>query len=772
MRLVYLALGWSAGIFISASLPLITVYGWTSLALIGLACVILAWFTPLRWLALGLVCVGLGALRHEVFPKTNSVAFFNDQSVAIEGIVVSAPDQRDEFVQVRIEAQRLFDAREWHPVQGIVLVNLPPQTQVIYGFRVRVGGQMFTPSEGDTFSYADFLARQEVFSVFPRATYTFLEDTNPYPIMREIIALRQRSQTLINAQLPEPMAGLLVGILLGNERGMTDELSDAFSATGTAHVVAISGFNMAIVSGVLMGVFSRLFPRREVVGVVLSIVVLVIYTILVGANAAVVRSAIMSSLLLIAPLLKRKAYLPASLAFVAVAMSFLNPSVLWDVSFQLSFCAILGMMLFVTPISQFLERMLGFRSGFLNDALVVTLAAQIATAPLIVLYFQRFSVVALLTNFLVIPVQTFVLIGGGLAMMIGLFLPTLSQGLFWLVMIGLAWTIGIVRTFAQLPMAEFSLYADPKFVGAFYVLLIGGALMTASRPYWMSRLYSLLLRRVVWVTLMLGAFGLGILVWGMWRSLPDGKFHVWWLDMGHSNAVLMQTPNGAQILIDGGRYPSRLLTALGDRMPFYDRDIEILILTHPDDNDNSALTSVLSRYNALSLISNGQPQLGEVQGELRRMLTNAPHVIATAGYTIETTDGVLIEVLHPQATPELGDPLGDGALLLRVSYGQHSFLLTSDLTRTGQARVLEAEGDIVASVMQLPDHATARSLDGDFLASAQPQVVVLQGDIANRRKDPDEGVLFLAKDAMLLRTDENGTLHLFSDGESLWGVYE
>jgi competence protein ComEC len=771
MRLVYLALGWTTGIFLAPSLPAFMWQAWLFFALLACAGVSAFWHTRARWLWLALLCALLGGLRYSLMPQTSALVAFNGRSVAVEGVIASAPDVRDTFTQVRLEAERLFDGRAWHDVDGIALARLAPQTPVRYGQRVQLGGEMLTPFEGDTFSYADYLARQGVFSFFPSATYTLLAENSP-DHWTALYALRERAEANVNAALPEPFAGLLVGILLGNERGMSPDLAQAFSVTGTAHIIAISGFNMAVISGVLMRLFGRLpSARAQTVGAWVAVGVLVLYTLLVGANAAVVRSAVMSSLLLIAPLLKRKTYLPASLAFVVLVMSAFNPAVLWDVSFQLSFCAVLGMMLFVAPLERAMTHAFGQRAGLISESLTVTLAAQIATTPLIALYFQKFSVLSLLVNLLVIPVQTFVLIGGLLALLTSFALPVVAQALFWAVMVGLGWTITLVRSFAQVPLAEVAVYVDPRLVGAFYVCLIGGAIMAGLRPTawigWIERLR----RRALLTVLATGTLCLGVLLFSLRLSVPDGMLHVWWLAMGQSNAVLIQTPNGAHILLDGGRYPSRLLTALGDRMPFYDRELELLILTHPDDNDNSALLRVLERYRVGAWMHNGQPQLGEVQSQLRALLADVPQVVVTAGYRVQTSDGVTIEILHPSNTPQIGAPLGDGALLLRVTYGAHSFLLTSDLTREGQKQVMAMGQYPLADVMQLPDHATARSLDEGFVALVQPRVVVVQYDVANRRGDPDAGTLFTVRDALLLRADKNN-VHLFSDGQTLWQVYD
>ena len=230
-----------------------------------------------------------------------------------------------------------------------------------------------------------------------------------------------------------------------------------------------------------------------------------------------------------------------------------------------------------------------------------------------------------------------------------------------------------------------------------------------------------------------------ILMGVMILSRADGRLHVWLLDVGHSNAVLMQTPGGAQILVDGGRFPARVLTAIGDRLPFYDREIEILAITHPDAWDVAALNSVLERYSIGAVLYHGQPNRDPTVESIFERLrqSHTPVVDVKAGYIVEFGDGARLEVLHPQTQPKITDRLNDNALVLRVSYGDASFLLTSDLSVVGQREMIATGVASHASVLQIPQHGTFHALDDEFFAAIQPQIALLQCDVANRREDPD-----------------------------------
>jgi competence protein ComEC len=404
----------------------------------------------------------------------------------------------------------------------------------------------------------------------------------------------------------------------------------------------------------------------------------------------------------------------------------------------------------------------------MSEPLAVSLAAQLSTIPLTALYFGQLSLVSLLVNLLVVPVQPALLIMGGLATLVApLFFP-IAQALYWIAFVFLSWTAGVVRWFARLPGAQTALGIDPRLVLLFFTAMIGWGMAQATQPDWLVRVVRSIRSRAVQASTVLTGVCVIVLTGAVAASRPDGMLHVWLLDVGGYNAVFAQTPGGAQYLIDGGSFPSRLLTALGDRMPFNDREIEVVAITQPDEANYRALTAVLGRYSAGVILTNGQPNLGEAWAELEQTIGAAEQLAVRAGYTLQSDDGVNLEVLHPQTAPSLDDNLDDGTLVLRLSFRDVSFLLTSDLSRDGQRSLLEVGQWPLATVLQLPQGGTG--LGETFLSAVQPQVVILQSDSANRQPNPD--VLALLGNTPLFRTDQGGTVHLWTDGQGLWALQD
>jgi competence protein ComEC len=780
MRLIYVTLAWCAGIVYAASLrePMVALWmiGAVSAAVAGVL------LRRARWALVVAACFAFGSVRYLVHPTTSALAAYNRMGGAtITGVVSRMPTLSGDNRMLTIAAESIDTGRGTvERVSGNVLVQAPLSTLAQMGDRVQVTGGLFAPSRYGNFSYADYLARADIYTLMRETSVEIVQVGAEDSMLARLAALRSQAAARIARAMPEPEAGLLTGILLGDESWISPALEDDFAATGAAHIVAISGFNMIVVSGVVTGVLARMRMKKRRAAI-LSIVVVAIYTIFVGASAAVVRAALMSGLLIVGKSMRRKTFIPASLAFSAVMLSMINPLTLWDVGFQLSFAAVMGIALFADALTaQFdraMRRLLPKKIAQrlvdgLSEPLIVSLAATIATLPLTALYFGRVSVVTLAVNVIIVPLQSLVLVVGGLATGFALVNETVGNIVFGFVFVLLAVTIDVVRMFANLPFASIDTEIHRHIIAGFFAIAGWYMLMRASQPNGFVKFSSWItshrVRSVVIAVMIVGAM-IGI---AYWDSQPDGRLHVWVLDVGHSHGVLIQTPGGLHILIDGGRYPSTLLTQLGDRLPFYKRMLDLLVITHPDANEYGALGDVTRRYAVNAAMTNGQPNSAPDYARLLETIGREKIVMPTAGYATTTPDGVTIEILNPVSAPETRDSFGVTTLVVRVHYGASVFLFPSDLSAEGQAGLLEAGVDIRATALIVPQHGAEDALDAAFVAAVAPEMALLQLDPNNIWGDPAPDALALLGDTRMYRTDEGGTIHIETDGERLTVNYE
>ncbi|MFQ5945641.1 MAG: DNA internalization-related competence protein ComEC/Rec2 [Anaerolineae bacterium] len=781
MTLVYLCAAWLLGIAAAAYLPfpkpLLLLAG-----LIGAAIVGLGW-TERRYriLGVGLVLATAGVWYHQfslVVPGDDHLAVHNDgPPVRIRGDVVREPILRDLVVDLRIEARAKAVGEDWQEIRGGALLRLPRTAPYRYGDLLEIEGTVESPPELEGFSYRDYLARQGILSVIDHARVERLASDGGNPVYRAILALKGRAHETVLRILPEPQASVQAGILLGLERGIPRDLLEDFNRTNTTHIVAISGFNIAIVAGLLAAVGDRTLGRRR--ATYLSLVGIALYTVLVGAAPSVVRAAIMGSLYVMGRRLGRQTFALTSLALAAAAMTLLNPRVLWDLGFQLSFLATLGLILHVAPLSLWLEaRMarwvqgeaLALVSRAAGGALVVTAVAQVWVLPVIIHNFGILSVVSLAANALIVPVQGWVMILGGAATFVGMVVLPLGEIAGWTAWLPVTWTVTVVQNLAEWEWAAVETGGWGVGLAAVYYLALGmtviGREITSyvppPGPSWVDR--------PVWV----GAAGLavaGMLGWVAWTQAPDGNLHVYFLDVGQGDAILVRTPSGRTILVDGGRSPAVLTSALGERLPFWQRSLDLVVLTHPQEDHLSGLLGVMDRYQVETILHPGQGCPSRIcEGFWDRVSARGIDTRSVRAGTVLRLGSVRAEVLHPPERLLVGteSDVNNNSLVLLLEMGGARFLLTGDVEFMGEQVLVASAGTLESWVLKVPHHGADTSTTHELVEAVAPRIAVISVGADNEFGHPAAETLRRLEDVRVLRTDERGTIELVTDGERLW----
>ncbi len=678
------------------------------------------------------------------------IAGYNDQgSVQIQAVVAAAPDRRERttLLRLEIETAAILDengaAAPAKPAHGRALALLPAGVEWEYGDRLLLTGKPGAPPEGEEFSYRDYLARQDIYTyiVYPRVLHG--EHGTGNPIFTAIYALRDLALKEIYRIFPAPEAPLLAGILLGIENDIPPALAQAFRDTGTAHVIAISGFNIAILAALFSKLFGKILSRWW--ATLAAILAIAFYTILVGAAASVVRAAIMGSLALIAAQIGRRSTGVNSLALAAALMCLGNPRLPWDTSFQLSFFATLGLILygerFQSGLSEFLNRRLPAEAarriaGPVGEYVLLTLAAQLTTLPIILYHFQRLSLSALLANPLILPAQPLLMILSGAAVVAGLIFAPLGQALAWLAWPLSAYTIRMVEALAGLPggvlvTGRLNLLA---------LILLYAAVLAPVLGWRFPRLWKELLRP----GLLLAALGLtAAIAWRGAAARPDGRLHLVVLNLESSQVVLVRGPGGGTILAGGGPSATLLADALGRWLSPLDRRLDVLLVNNPQAQAISGLPGVLERYPV------GQALWGCTPGDSRA---------SEALLESFASNRVVEEALAPGQALEIGS--GARLEVLAVSENGSALLL-----RWGNFRAL------------IPAGVPPGDIKGTNLAQMSA-LVLEERDLEWKEKwvalAPQAVVYTVGKGALAvdgvnwLNVQPQGWVHILTDGKQLW----
>ena len=264
-----------------------------------------------------------------------------------------------------------------------------------------------------------------------------------------------------------------------------------------------------------------------------------------------------------------------------------------------------------------------------------------------------------------------------------------------------------------------------------------------------------------------------VLGFAFWQGLPDGKLHVVFLDVGQGDAIFIETPSGKQILIDGGPSETQVLAQLGNQMPFWDRTLDLVVLTHPDADHINGLVPVLERYQVATVLHH--IELDSDAYAYWLALVEAEGAVVYKGQAglslaLEPADaqrpGLEMVVLHPG--PEAWEGANDNSVVTRLTYGDVSLLLTGDIEAPVEEEMVRAGAIRKSTLLKLAHHGSCGASTPAFLEAVDPEVVTISVGADNHFGHPCAEVLERLSDLPVYRTDEQGAVEVISDGTRVW----
>ena len=793
MKLVLLSCGWIAGILLGSR---VTFDPYVIFPLFAIPLLLLLFLHKKQTLVWGGVCLIVllgGILRFDVGVSESTIQLYNEVGVVqVRGIVDRDPEYEGTTTSIYLSAREIDVGNGWARITGGILVYVRGTVFYSRGDELLVTGELQAPPDLEGFDYPAYLASQGTYS-------TMLYPEVDLEGRGWLSGFRNRLSQSLAAALPEPQGSLAQALLLGIRSHVPESLMESFRTTGTAHIIAISGLHVAILGGMVLGAGAWLFGRQRPTYILVTLGVVWLYALIAGMGPPVFRAAIMFTLFILALWLGRPRRILPALALAAAVMVGIDPQSLWDVSFQLSFLAVIGLVFLVPPLLDVGKRsiVVRVREGSLVSSVVtpviaslaVTLAAIIATSPLIAYYFGYVSFLSLPATLFALPALPGVIITGVLVAGVGLVAPAVAHIIGWGAWLFLSYVIEVVESFASLPFASSHIDGlDGAWIWAYYGLLASVLWIVPSRKG-LSEAVSKASSKIreglgiaprvaftragALVTLILVA----LVVWtAVILTAHDERLEVSFLDVGQGDSILIETPAGQQILIDGGPDPEKVCLELGKRLPFWDKSLDLVVLTHPEDDHIAGIVEVLQRYQVGQVLEPGidcdsisyRELLGLIEGK------GIDCTVASEGQRIELGNDISIDVLYPQGeyVRDSGMSLNDNSVVLYLEWKEVGFLFTGDIGE-GPERELLHQGVVRNSnVLKVAHHGSSTSTCARFLSAVEPQLAVICVGQENPFGHPSPDVLDRLVEEVgqdrIYTTSEHGTVTVFTDGVKLW----
>ena len=571
------------------------------------------------------------------------------------------------------------------------------------------------------------------------------------PVRRAAAALRARMRSALRSVLPPgPERGLVLAMVLGDRSEIDRATSEAFRASGTYHVLALSGAQVAFVAGLLVGGL-RCLRFGPTVQALVATAAVGFYAVLVGGDAPVVRAAVMAAAILLGRALELDGDPANLLGLAGLGLLAASPSQASEVGFQLSFAATLGILLLTGPLSDGLPR-LPLRAELL---LAASLAAQLALTPLLAGHFHRLAPAALGLNLAAVPLSAAVLVLGAATALAEMLVPG-GVGL----LAGAAWIAG----HALRRSGDLGAFGDG------IDIRVGGPTAIVLALHLVGLVQVARGRRVRGLTLL--ALAHALLIAG-WVSPGDGRLHLTALDVGQGDALLLRSPSGRAVLVDaGGSYDGRY--DVGERVVGPDlwsagvRRLDTLVLTHAHPDHVGGARAVLRAFGVDEVwegpAAPPDPQWQRMDAVLREAGVRRLGVIR--GRRV-LWDDVTIEVLGPRPRGRAPRRVrNEDSVVLCLRIGEVVLLLAGDV----QGEAEESLAPPRAAVVKVPHHGSRSSSGPRFVAATAPLVAIVSAGARNPFGHPHGEVLdrYARSGALVLRTDRDGDVHVATDGRRIW----
>ena len=775
-------------------------------------------FSLLLFLLISLFSLGILNINLYLHQKPGTAdisRYMGKNKIAVEGLICTSPRVLPHKTDLIVSTTRIIKNGYDTAVNGKILLSVKDNKQAFkYGDYIRAKTRLKKPhsfNNPGAFDYERYLLYKGI------KVRGFINNSAMIVILREnrgnILKLRLEKfrtsiRNLISATSPNDEGKILQALILGEKGEIPEDILENFKRTGISHVLAISGLHIGIIAFLALIFIKTIMKSSEYlllkfniikISALFATIPIMCYAFVAGLGISTIRATIMILTFIVAVLLGKERDLLNTLALAAFIILIVTPVSLFDVSFQLSFTAVASILIITPRLTDFIPRRdydktdkssLLKRKFVFNILLfiIVSFAATIGTLPLIAFYFNRLSTITLLSNIVIVPIIGFcVLPLGLLTIIIAPFISAVGIVLIKIASFFTGISVSIINFLASFSLSYFFVTTPTLIEIAFYYFLIivvvhvldGLKLKKTDRTY----IESPLKRAILKVTLtFIIIFFTANFVYLHVQATNANHVQVTFIDVGQGNSTLVEFPGGKRMLIDGGGfYGTKFDIGRYVVAPFLwhqrIKKIDIVVLTHPDQDHLGGLIYILEHFDVDEVWSNGEYSSRDLYKEFTKVIRkkNVFHRIVSRNTPDITIGNTVVKILHPAhpivskvAAPGKND-FNNNSVVLKITYGKISLLFPADITGTAERNLAMLGNDLRSNILMGPHHGSCTSSTIPFLKVTRPEIVVFSCGPENVFHFPHPEVLdrYRKIGARIFRTDKNGAVTIKTDGRRI-----
>ena len=753
------------------------------------SCLLLACFLQSPWFfsvctALFFFFWGLFVLQPWLSPEVSPHSIrmkVSDDLIAIEGIISARPSVAPEGSRLAVQVESVISDKRVEAVSGLLLlyvsegdVTLTRGDRIRFNSRVSVPRRLGLPGEFDYSRYLAFQGMSATAHVASQNEIVLIRTAAVESLQRTIDNAARLLGDGIRRSIPdERVSSILTALLIGDQRRIPRELADAYTRAGVNHILSISGFHIGIIAAFIAMLVIWVLTRFEyvtlrwnirIVAVLIAVPAMVAYLFLTGSAPATSRSVIMLTVFALALLTERESDSINTLLFAGFILIAINPPTLFDVSFQLSFISLWGILIAAPLIIKTTATLKSTRLRSVIQFVAASVAASCVTLLPVLYIFKVASLNGILTNFIIVPLLGYgAVLSGFIALPFMILLPSFAPLLLWPAAALVTISNQFVMWCTSLPVLTFHGITGWDM---FFFLLF----MTC-----MTFLRSRLLLQISGILVPISAIALHMYS----ATTADGRLHITMLSVGQAESMLVKLPDGSTLLVDGGGYLFDTGQDFGQRLlapalgALHIGRVDKMISTHDHPDHSGGLPFIIKNFSVGEFWSATNISYDILRELKKRGVTRRT---VAAGEVITLPGSVVITILSPAKSVQTDDngdesSVNERSLVFRLSYGGFSMLFCADAGFEAEQQMLAGRHDLKSTVLKIGHHGSRFSTSGEFIGQVSPELALISAGYGNRFGLPSARTVDLlkSKEIPLYRTDLDGTIELVSDGVN-WSV--
>lgn len=731
-----------------------------------------------KYVILFLVSVIISNIQITLLEKSFDEKYKNvNENLEIVGTIISNPMDKQYKNQYILKVEKINENKSYKNTN--LQLNVKKEEKLLsYGDKIIIKGnfeEANTARNEGGFDYKQYLKSKNVYGIISvdKKDIKLIKKNNVGVIDLLANKVSNSMKIKIEQNLSNETSNLLSGILIGNKNNLQKEIQEDFRNSSLSHVLAISGMHVSyIMLGITFVINKMKFNKR--VSKIITIFILLFFIILTGKTASVTRACFMSSYIILASLFHKKAHVLASISISLLIILIINPYLILDIGLQLSYGGTIGIVLIYPILKKLKKKKEDKNSKFkkiihkvkekILDIILITISANLVIFPIVLFHYNTISFTFIISNLLISPIIGIIIILGFISVFASYIISPISKVMFLILQTFLNLLIKIAHFCAELPFSKVYFPTPKIYVIIIYYVFLIFIILARNKIIVIKKINKKIIIIFVIIIIILN------LILNLILNFIPKTFTISFIDVGQGDSMLISTPKGKKILIDGGGSRDEELFNIGKQtlIPYLLNKgitkLDYILISHFDSDHVGGILSVLEELKVEKVIICEQEE-NENYRRFKEIVKNKKIkvYVVKKGDNVKIEENILLNILWPKDEKIKENAINNNSIVAKLNYKSFSILLTGDIEKIAENEILkeyENSNILNANILKVAHHGSKSSSINEFLEKVKPQIALIGVGEKNTFGHPNEGVLKRLENinTKIYRTDKKGEI--------------